>query len=103
MLVETQEQVWLQRRSSRGPGNNSRDFASSLGLASFEKLGMQREHSEHTNREIARQVGVGRKKKSKSGEGRCNMIQVCLPDTVVFGPRQMRLGGNSNIFDPADE
>ena len=59
---------------------------------------MQREHqdSERTTREIARQVGVG--EESNSEERRSNTIQICFHETVLIGPRQIRLGGNSDTI-----
>ena len=58
-----------------------------------EPLIMQREHqdTESTTRETTRQVGVRRKKEFDSEGRRCNTIQICVYDTVIFGPRQIRI------------
>ena len=60
--------------------------------------------SEHTTREIARQVGVIRKKRSKLKEGgRCSTIQFRLRETVAFGSRQIGPCGNSKTRGPETE
>ena len=58
--------------------------------------------SEHTTREIARQVCVCQEKDSNSSEGRCNTIQSCR-SLVVIGPRQIRPCGNSKPYCPENE
>ena len=69
-----------------------------------QRIWMRREHqdSEYSTREIARQVGVGQKKESNSEE-RGSTIQICLHETFVFGPRQVRLCRNSEAFGPENK